>query len=68
MGGAGVNIGKACLELNAEEHGIDTDGFLKDEESFNTGAINNNVLFREDSLGSWTPRSVFIDLEPDNID
>lgn len=31
VGGAGVNIGKACVELNVKEHGIGPDGFLLDE-------------------------------------
>ena len=31
LGGAGINIGKACLELNSEEHGIGPDGFFVDE-------------------------------------
>ena len=68
IGGAGVNIGKSCLELNAEEHGIGADGFLIDEENYDASTINNNVLFRENSWGRWAPRSIFIDLEPDNID
>ena len=33
IGGTGVNLGKACLELNAAEHGIGLDGYFKDEES-----------------------------------
>ena len=26
------------------------------------------MLFREDVLGRWTPRSIFVDLEPNQID
>jgi len=33
-----------------------------------TADINNDVLFREDSLGRWTPRSIFFDSESDQID
>ena len=31
IGTPGVNIGKACLEQYAEEHGIAPDGYFKDE-------------------------------------
>ena len=68
LGGTGVNIGKACLELNAEEHGLAPDGFFVDEDKARSATINHEVLFREDSFGRWTPRSIFFDLESDNID
>ena len=68
FGGTGVNIGKACLELSAEEHGIGPDGFFKDEEAALESGINHNVLFREDSMGCWTPRSIFFDIESEAID
>ena len=68
IGGTGVKLGKAALELNAEEHGIAPDGFLKDEEAGRGADIDHNVLFREDSLGRWTPRSIFVDLESNQID
>ena len=61
VGGAGVNIGKEAIKLNAEEHGIGYDGFLEDEEY----QANHHVHFREDSMGRWTPRSIFADLEAD---
>ena len=31
IGGAGVNLGKAALELATEEHGIGLDGYLTEE-------------------------------------
>ena len=68
LGGAGVNIGKACIERNAQEHGIGTDGFFIDEDAARTTDINHDVLFREDSIGRWTPRSIFIDVENEAID
>ena len=68
IGGTGVKIGKACMELNAEEHGIGADGFLKDEEAARMAPVNHNILFREDSLGRWTPRTLLFDTESDAID
>ena len=68
IGGSGIKIGKAALEVNAMEHGIDPDGFFKDEEASRRAEVDHNVLFREDSLGRWTPRSIFIDLESEEID
>ena len=67
LGGTGVNIGKACLEVSAEEHGLSSDGFFVDEEKARSADINHEVLFREDSYGRWTPRSIFLDLEDDSI-
>ena len=67
IGGTGVNLGKASLELNAAEHGIGLDGYFKNEDSAQYTGINNHVLFRENSLGQWTPRSIFIDNDPDSI-
>ena len=67
IGGTGVNLGKASLELNAAEHGIGLDGYLKDEETAQFTDINNHVLFRENSIWLRTPRSIFIDSDPDSI-
>ena len=65
IGGAGVKMGQAQLELFTKEHGISTDGFIERD----TGTdINHLPLFRENSIGKWTPRSIFVDLEPDQID
>lgn len=66
IGGAGVNIGKAALELSAEEHGIGYDGFFKGDEEARResekGDIDHHVMFNESSAGQWTPRSLFIDV------
>ena len=66
IGGAGVNIGKAALELSAEEHGIWYDGFFKGDEearrASEKGDIDHLVMFNESSAGQWTPRSLFIDV------
>ena len=68
IGGTGVKIGKACMELNAEEHGIGSDGFFKDEEAARSATVNHNILFREDSLGRWTPRTLLFDTASNEID
>ena len=66
IGGAGVNLGKVALELSAEEHGIGHDGFfVGDEDATRALNVNHHVLFRESSLGQWTPRSLFFDLDSD---
>ena len=69
FGGAGVKIGKACLEQYAKEHGIGADGFFVDEEATRSMTnVNPHIHFRENSLGQWTPRSLFFDLESEEID
>lgn len=70
VGGAGVNIGKAALQLSAKEHGIGFDGYLKGDESARRSQedINHDVIFRENSAGMWTPRSVFFDLQSEQIE
>ncbi len=66
VGGTGVNIGKACLRRYTEEHGINQNGYLNEHQAAND--LNNHVHFRENSLGKWTPRSLFFDSESDQID
>ena len=51
--------------MSAEEHGIGYDGFM--QEDLGT-EINHLPIFRENSIGQWTPRSIFIDCEPDQIE
>ena len=67
IGGAGVNMTKAQVIQSAKEHQIDYDGFLS-PSSQHCAEIIHHVLFRESSMGTWTPRSVFLDLQPDQID
>ena len=69
VGGAGVNIGKAALELSAEEHGIGYDGYLEGDEEVRRieEDVKHDVLFRESSAGTWTPRSLFFDVQSDQI-
>ena len=64
VGGAGVNLTKAALIESAKEHGIGYDGLFHDE-SMREKDVNHHVLFRESQMGTWTPRSLFFDNEPD---
>ena len=41
---------------------------MEDKSSQRIADVNHHSLFREDSLGRWTPRSIFIDLDRDSID
>ena len=49
-GEIGVGIGRACLEQLAEEHGIASDGFFKDEK-LSLAEIYYDVHFRQNSFG-----------------
>ena len=66
-GGPGIQMGEACLKLNTKEHGIASDGIFTDEDAARMD-VNHDVHFRQDSLGRWTPRSIFIDFGAQIID
>ena len=53
IGGAGVNLGKAALELSCQEHGIGHDGYLTGDEQTRRiqDEIAHHVLFKESSAG-----------------
>ena len=51
VGGTGVKLGKAALELSTAEHGIGPDGFFVDENAARAADMNHHVLFRENSIG-----------------
>ena len=55
--------------LSAKEHGIGYDGLPIDDPTTTNSQqdINHNVLFRQSDMGNWTPRSIFLDLEPGHI-
>ena len=69
IGQAGVQMGNACWELYCLEHGIRPDGTrmsgVQDvdysDESFET-------FFSESRSGRFTPRALFVDLEPSVVD
>ena len=47
--------------------GLHQTAFFIDEEAARAQDANHSILFREDSMGRWTPRSIFLDLESDQI-
>ena len=71
VGGTGINLTKSTMIQNAQEHGIGYDGLIPDEVANRLQSdgqdINNHVLFRQNQMGTWTPRSILIDNEPDHI-
>ena len=70
VGGTGINLAKSAMIQNAREHSIGYDGLIADELANRPPSqdINNHVLFRQSQMGTWTPRSILIDNEPDHID
>lgn len=65
IGQAGIQIGNACWERFAIEHGINVDGTLKPD--FDQCAIYKDgppvTFFEAASEGRYIPRSLLIDLE-----
>jgi len=65
IGQAGVQLGNSFWELFCLEHGIQPDGVMpekhQDDKSFKT-------FFFENKEGKYTPRCLFLDLEPTVID
>jgi len=66
IGQGGVNLGNACWELFCLEHNIQPDGTLSPEKTHNNDILE--TMFSENPSGSYTPRSIFIDSDPDPID
>ncbi|XP_037906089.1 tubulin alpha-8 chain [Hermetia illucens] len=66
IGQAGVQIGDCCWELYLVEHGIDRDGSVLN--SALPAEDNLSTFFSETGSQKYTPRSIFIDLEPSVID
>lgn len=65
VGQAGVQLGNACWELFCLEHSIQPDG----QRVLHTPAEEaSSTFFRESESGKHIPRSVFIDLDPSQID
>ena len=51
-----------------QEHGIGPDGFFVSEEAeIKMEGVNTSILFSEDSIGRWRPRSLFFDNDADQI-
>ena len=64
IGQAGVQIGNSCWELFCIEHGISPSGEILKSSS----DIGPSTLFSESISRKYTPRTVFVDLEPTVID
>lgn len=63
VGQAGVQIGNACWELFCLEHYVQVDGI-----SLSTSDASLRYLYSESSSMRYTPRSIYVDLDPDTID
>jgi hypothetical protein len=57
-------MGNACWELYCLEHGIQPDGFIKNDDDAGLEVDSYNTFFAETSSGKHVPRALFIDLEP----
>ena len=68
VGQAGVQIGNACWELYALEHGIQPDGQMPSDATIGGGDDAFNTFFSETGAGKHVPRTVFVDLEPTVVD
>jgi len=64
VGQAGCQIGDSSWKLYCMEHGINTEGSMRDSK--NKGSCSS--FFSETEKGKFVPRSVFVDLEPTVLD
>lgn len=65
IGQAGVQMGNATWELYCLEHGVNTDGTLKNADDMDDCYT---AFFSETQNNKIVPRSIFIDMEPTVID
>jgi len=69
VGQAGVQIGNACWELYALEHGLSADGRIANEDPEKQNKAGGfSTFFSETGSGKYVPRSIYVDLEPSVID
>ncbi|CAH1395933.1 unnamed protein product [Nezara viridula] len=77
LGQAGVQTGTTCWELFSSEHGLTPTGKMQDTDGLPEGTQNVSqdsfsdgfhTFFEEMSKGNYTPRALFVDLEPSVID
>jgi len=66
IGQAGVQIGNACWELFAAEHGIGPDGRRVSEAT--SGDEGFGTFFAETGKGHYVPRALMVDLESSVLD
>ncbi|KAM3859804.1 tubulin alpha chain-like [Diretmus argenteus] len=61
-------MGNACWELYCLEHGIQPDGQMHSDKTTGGGDYSFHTFFSENGFGKYTPRAIFVDLEPMVID
>ena len=64
VGQAGLQLGSACWELFCLEHNICSDGT---QRIIDPSDQNFKIIFNEIRQERFSPRAVFIDLEPSGI-
>ena len=62
IGQAGAEIGSSCWDLFCLEHGIDREGIHTPVGDARDSSCE--AVFTESSSGQYSPRAVFVDLEP----
>jgi len=65
VGQAGIQLGNAVWEQYSTEHGIKSDGTLKDPD---TTDLYFKTFFEETGSGQFVPRQITVDLEPTVVD
>ena len=68
IGQAGVQIGDTCIQLFAEESGIQMDGKMSEEVRESLEPNTYATFFNENEAGRFYQRGVLVDLEPMVID
>jgi len=63
IGQAGAEVGAACWDMFCLEHGVGVQGVHHPGQG-QGGTILGESIFTESSRGVYTPRAVFVDLEP----
>lgn len=64
IGQAGIQTGTSVWELFGKEHDIDYNGVVNPKSDIDQSP---NIMYFETSLGTWVPRCIFIDTNPDCI-
>ena len=62
IGQAGAEIGSSCRDLFCLEHGLDGEGVHTHVDA--AGDSSCEAIFTQSSRGQYSPRAVFVDLEP----
>ncbi|CAD8053530.1 unnamed protein product [Paramecium primaurelia] len=68
IGQAGIQVGNACWELFCLEHGIQPDGQMSSDKTYEDIDDDLKTFFSETSAGKHVPRALFLDSDPTIID